>query len=245
MCKGIETLEVEGASRRVLKELVSHYNQLDVEQTKRAAAIEEFGLETRDRGEKYNARIYKLETAVPEIADLRKKIARLQTIQEETAARNEVLSDDLKYRISSSQDTLQSRIDQIGTLDERVKMIEAQCDRVQKVTLDTKKEIYDAATKQKMETLTVQNSLTGYEARLDKTIEDAKYWLETYTAAFKAHDKDMQGLRTELSGRLGTVIDACALRVSITDMTLNFKTLNDMLFVKLRVLVNKFLQISV
>jgi hypothetical protein len=26
MCKGIETLEVEGASRRVLKELVSHYN---------------------------------------------------------------------------------------------------------------------------------------------------------------------------------------------------------------------------
>ena len=72
----------------------------------------------------------------------------------------------------------------------------------------------------------------GYEARLDKTIEDAKYWLETYTAAFKAHDKDMQGLRTELSGRLGTVIDACALRVSITDMTLNFKTLNDMLFVK-------------
>ena len=28
MCKGIETLEVESASRRVLKDLVEHYNLL-------------------------------------------------------------------------------------------------------------------------------------------------------------------------------------------------------------------------
>jgi hypothetical protein len=29
MCKGIESLDVEAASRRVLKDLVSHYNKLD------------------------------------------------------------------------------------------------------------------------------------------------------------------------------------------------------------------------
>jgi hypothetical protein len=46
-----------------------------------------------------------------------------------------------------------------------------------------------------METLAVQNNLMGYESRLDKTMEDAKYWLTTYTNSFKEHDKDMKGLR--------------------------------------------------
>jgi len=74
----------------------------------------------------------------------------------------------------------------------------------------------------------------GYESRLDKTIEDSKYWLATYTETFKEHDKDMKGLQTELCGRLESVNDNLRLRVSINDMKLNFKSLNDMLFVKFK-----------
>jgi hypothetical protein len=76
-----------------------------------------------------------------------------------------------------------------------VRTVERQSQLVQKITLDTKKEIFDAWTKQKMETIAVQNNLMGYESRLDKTMEDSKYWLTTYTEAFKVHDRDMKGLR--------------------------------------------------
>ena len=71
-----------------------------------------------------------------------------------------------------------------------------------------------------------------YESRLDKTMEDSKYWLEKYTDSFREHDKNMNGLRTELNGRFDNIRDQLSGRVSVRDMELNFKVLNDLLFVK-------------
>ena len=42
----------------------------------------------------------------------------------------------------------------------------------------------------------------------------------------------MSGLRTELQGRLDTIIVQVKNRVSVKDMKLNFKALNDLLLVK-------------
>lgn len=44
----------------------------------------------------------------------------------------------------------------------------------------------------------------------------------------------MVGLRLELTGRLDTALDSLNRFVTLRDVKINFKTLNDMLFVKFR-----------
>ena len=44
----------------------------------------------------------------------------------------------------------------------------------------------------------------------------------------------MVGLRLELTGRLDTALDSLNRFVTLRDIRINFKTLNDMLFVKFR-----------
>jgi len=56
--------------------------------------------------------------------------------------------------------------------------------------------------------------------------------MQKYTESFKEHDRVMSGLRTELQGRLDTIIVQVKNRVSVKDMKLNFKALNDLLLVK-------------
>jgi division protein CdvB (Snf7/Vps24/ESCRT-III family) len=95
MCKGVESLDVEAASRRVLKELVSHYNKLDVNQTKRVTEVTDFGEATRERVDKCTIKIKKLENTVAEIADLRKKLLKQQSYMEEVQIRVERATEDL------------------------------------------------------------------------------------------------------------------------------------------------------
>ena len=68
--------------------------------------------------------------------------------------------------------------------------------------MDTKSEIFKAWGKQNLENEEQQKKLTVYEGRLEKTIADAQYWLTNYADSFKKHDKNMNGLREEISGRM-------------------------------------------
>jgi hypothetical protein len=56
--------------------------------------------------------------------------------------------------------------------------------------------------------------------------------MEKYTQGYNAHDKKMAGYATEIEGKLDLVKNEIKTRVSVRDLKLNFKTLNDMLYVK-------------
>ena len=58
--------------------------------------------------------------------------------------------------------------------------------------------------------------------------------MEKYTETFNKHDAEFKSIQTVMEGRLDNVLEQCEQKVSINDMKLNFKTLNDMLFVKFR-----------
>jgi len=76
--------------------------------------------------------------------------------------------------------------------------------------------------------------LATHENRMDKTIADSKYWLETYTEGYKKHDLKMVEIVELVKGRIQNMNESMSKRVSIEDMKLNFKTLNEMLLVKFR-----------
>jgi hypothetical protein len=61
----------------------SYYNKLDQEQTQRVNELDEFGKETREKCTSHNIKIKKLENAVLEIADLRKKVSTSKSYAEE------------------------------------------------------------------------------------------------------------------------------------------------------------------
>jgi len=48
--------------------------------------------------------------------------------------------------------------------------------------------------------------LSKHEERLNATINDAKFWLTSYTQSFKEHDLFMSGLKEQLNGRMDNVL---------------------------------------
>ena len=58
--------------------------------------------------------------------------------------------------------------------------------------------------------------------------------LEKYSHTYNLHDAEFKSIKTVLEGRLDNVLEQVESKVSHNDMQLNFKTLNDMLFVKFR-----------
>jgi hypothetical protein len=88
------------------------------------------------------------------------------------------------------------RLDHMTSLEERIRMIEEKTQQIQNITLNTKKDIFDAWTKQKLETLQQSEKLAGYEDRLEQTVDDAKYWLKTYNKTYAEHDSNLQSFRT-------------------------------------------------
>ena len=68
--------------------------------------------------------------------------------------------------------------------------------------------------------------------KLDRTIEDCKFWLEKYTTSFKSSDRDFKTIQKKLEGQMEIVLHEAQKCVTEDDMKINFKTLNDMMFVK-------------
>ncbi len=75
------------------------------------------------------------------------------------------------------------------------------------MSIGTKEEIFKAWEKTQLEGLEQQYKLQTYEAKLDKTVQDATYWLDTYTKAFAVHDKNLNGIQETINGRLDVVLE--------------------------------------
>ena len=65
----------------------------------------------------------------------------------------------LKEQMEMNKAFTLGRLEHLKTLEQRIQMIEDKTQQIQKITLDTKKDIFDAWTKQKMETLSSQQKL--------------------------------------------------------------------------------------
>jgi hypothetical protein len=70
------------------------------------------------------------------------------------------------------------------------------------LTLKTKEDIFEGWNQQKRDNIQREQKLDRQESRLDETIRDAEFWLTNYSESFKKHDKNMNGLREEINGRM-------------------------------------------
>jgi hypothetical protein len=85
-------------------------------------------------------------------------------------------------------------------------MIEEKCQQVQDIVIKTKSDIFSDYQKQKLEQMEQAQKLSKHEERLNATINDAKFWLTSYTQSFKEHDLFMAGLKEQLNGRMDNVL---------------------------------------
>ena len=104
--------------------------------------------------------------------------------------------------------------------------------QVQDVMLRTKTEMGQQVAEAKAEMQRQQQRHESLENRMDKTIQDCKYWLDKYTKAYKENDAKIGELQGEFNGRIETIFFQLDRRVTIDDMRKNFNKLNDMLFIK-------------
>ena len=67
---------------------------------------------------------------------------------------------------------------------------------------------------------------------MQKTITDAKFWLDKYTKAYKENDAKIGEMQGEFNGRLDAQNFQLQRRITVEDMKANFNKLNDMLYIK-------------
>jgi predicted metal-dependent peptidase len=67
---------------------------------------------------------------------------------------------------------------------------------------------------------------------MDSNISDCKFWVQKYTAAFKSHEATMVQADTDVKSMMDRAMEEMKKKISIKDMALNFKALNDLMFTK-------------
>ena len=69
----------------------------------------------------------------------------------------------IKNEVKKSQAQIEQRMDHMIEIDERQNGIEATCEAVKQIALDTKKDIYDLMAKEKVTQLSDKEELRKYE----------------------------------------------------------------------------------
>jgi hypothetical protein len=67
---------------------------------------------------------------------------------------------------------------------------------------------------------------------MDQNISDCKFWVMNYADSFKAHEKLMTKIEGDVSLKVKTAMHEMNKKISINDIKLNFRALNDLMFVK-------------
>ena len=67
---------------------------------------------------------------------------------------------------------------------------------------------------------------------MQKTVTDAKYWLDKYTKAYKENDAKIGEMQGEFNGKIEAQNFQLQRRITVEDMKANFGKLNDMLYIK-------------
>ena len=67
---------------------------------------------------------------------------------------------------------------------------------------------------------------------MDQNISDAKFWMLQYSDINQKHKADMIKMKEDIVRKMDVAMDEMKTKVSIQDLRINFKALNDLLFVK-------------
>jgi chromosome segregation ATPase len=180
----------------------------------------------------HDANLKKLLHSIQEIPGLHRDIRQEASNRDKLKVEVRAEISNFKISLKDLSVSLNHKIDGMSALEERIRMIEKQCEYVQDIALNTKQDITKTLSDKKEEDLELMQKLQRYEGKLDATIQDTKFWLTKYTDTFAKHDKEMLSIKEELNGRLNTTLEQLRRRVTIKDMKLNFKSLNDLLLVK-------------
>ena len=117
-------------------------------------------------------------------------------------------------------------------LEEKFNQNKEDLKQVQDVMLRTKTDIAQQVSDLRAEMSRQSTRNENLEGNMDRTIADAKFWMEKYTKAYKENDAKIGELQGEFNGRIETIFFQLGRRVTVDDMKKNFDKLNDMLFIK-------------
>jgi hypothetical protein len=117
----------------------------------------------------------------------------------------EIQFQEVTEKMETDRKFLASRIDTTHTLIDRIKVIESNNEMIQNIVLDTKKDLFNAFGKNRLEAQATEQKVKDYEMKLDRTIEDCKFWLEKYTTSFKKCDVDFKSMQRRIEGQMDLV----------------------------------------
>lgn len=76
-------------------------------------------------------------------------------------------------------------------LEDKVKEVDLKADKIHDMTLQAKREMHETFSKAKLEHMGILQKINITESKMDANISDCKFWVKTYTDAFKSHEATM------------------------------------------------------
>ena len=139
---------------------------------------------------------------------------------------------ELAASFRDTRTALESRMDMFLVTVKTVEQHAHQLEQVEKFVESTKKNMQEEMGKLREEVADKGVKFDDTTMRLERSIEDTKYWIDQYNAAFKAAEGHFNCVRTEFLQEVEQLSAQLSLKPSVQDMHANFRDLSDVLLVK-------------
>ena len=137
-------------------------------------------------------------------------------------------------KINSVKVYLETKIDAAMALEEKLLQAKQEVAQVTDVMLRTKTDISQQVADVKLDMAKYEEVHKNHERHMDNVLSDSRYWMQTYSKAYKENDKKISDMQSEFNGRIETIFYQLTRRVTNDDLQKNMKKLNEMLFIKFK-----------
>ena len=139
---------------------------------------------------------------------------------------------ELAATLRDTRTALEARMDVFVGTTKTVEQHAHQLEQVEKFVESTKKHMHEEMGRLREEVADKGVRFDDTTMRLERSIEDTKYWIDQYNAAFKAAEGHFNSLRAEFLQEVEQLTAQLRLKPSAKDMHANFRDLSDVLLVK-------------
>ena len=134
--------------------------------------------------------------------------------------------------MESQKRQLETKINAFNHLDVRMNECYKNIKNAEDVVIKHKQDFQVDQQKMREEHSKVTRNIEVTESRLLQTMKDTQYWLDKYAQSHRAAEIALATTTSDLNGKMDKIEFDLSRKISLVDISANFKALNDMLFIK-------------
>lgn len=214
----VETFQVETVARRVLKELVETYMDVQNEQSKTIKSINSETEKTKNKMTQLESLVKKLKDTCTEALGLQKRVNMLDEVVRGGKDLAEKKHENLKELIKQGDAVLEHRIEAFEKLEDKVNIISDELVKNRGVHDDYRRRIFEELTKANSEHAATKAELHKHLNDYTATFTNNEFFMDKCNSQMRTFESNLASLKAYLDSKVESVQFDCSRRVRIDDM---------------------------